>query len=183
MFRKRLAESFESYTPLYRSDLLRRLEVLTTGDNRPEFVEALLFDENRGVLLEGEYSDNEEQLPVNSMPFWSEWFYKIAEGELLRHGCEIGRATRVEAMPLQSYFHRHTKGLFWEMELVLPFGNHWLFRHLLGWLMPVSISLLKLTHTRALQTFYEQSHVAQDFLVPLPRLDEALSKCHELFEV
>ncbi len=157
--------------------------MLTTGDSRPEFVEALMFDENRGVLLHGDYSDNEEGLAVNEMPFWSEWFYKIAEGEMLKHGCTSVGPTRVEVMPCLAYFHRHTKGLFWEMELVLPFGNHWLFRHLLGWLMPVSISLLKLTHNKTLQTFYEQSHVAQDFLVPLSCLDEALKKTHELFEV
>lgn len=142
-----------------------------------------MFDEQRGVLLVGDFSDNSEQLPVNSMSYYSEWFFKIAEREMTANGCANTGPTRVEVMPLQSYFHRHTAGLFWEMELVLPMGNHWLFRYLLGWLMPVSVSLLKLTHNRTLQTFYEQSHVAQDFLVPLAHLGESLSKAHELFGV
>jgi hypothetical protein len=100
-----------SYTPLFRKDLIERLALLTTGDNRPEFVEALMFDQNRGVLIEGDYSDNKENLGVNEMSYWSEWFYKIAETELHKHGCDNVRPTKTEVMPLLAYFHRHTKGL------------------------------------------------------------------------
>lgn len=69
------------------------------------------------------------------------------------------------------------------MELILPMGNHPLFRYLLGWLMPPQLALLKLTHTPTLQTFYETKHAAQDFLVPLEALDEALVRVHDLFEI
>ncbi len=69
------------------------------------------------------------------------------------------------------------------MELILPMGNHPLFRYLLGWLMPPQLALLKLTHTPTLQTFYETKHVAQDFLVPLELLGDALTRVHGLFEV
>ncbi len=167
-----------TYSPCSsRHDLLAQLERLTTGARRPEFVEAIMFDAERSVLMTGDFSDNAEGLPINALPWTSEWFYKQVEADL-----ERGKP-RTEAVELNAYYHRHTRSLFWEMELILPFGNHWLFRHLFGWLMPVSVSLLKLTNTETLQRFYEESHCAQDFLVPLSRLDEALALAHELFEV
>ena len=33
-------------------------------------------------------------------------------------------ATRVEYVPRRDYYHRHTRSMFWEMELMLPVGNH-----------------------------------------------------------
>jgi len=42
----------------------------------------------------------------------------------------------VEYIPLRDYYHRHTKSMFWEMELFLPVGNHPIARVLLGWLLP-----------------------------------------------
>ena len=167
-----------TYAPCQsRQELLARLERLTTGAQRPEFVEAIMFDAEHSVLMTGDFSDNAEGLPVNTLPWTSEWFYKQVEADLKR-----GKP-RTEAMELNAYYHRHSRSLFWEMELILPFGNHWLFRHLFGWLLPVSVSLLKLTNTETLQRFYEESHCAQDFLVPLSRLDEALERAHALFEV
>ncbi len=166
------------YTPCEsRAELLAQLELLTTGPHRPEFVEAIMFDTQRSVLMTGDFSSNAEQLPVNTLSWSSEWFYKQVEADLNR-----GKK-RVEAMELFAYYHRHSRSLFWEMELILPFGNHWLFRHLFGWLTPVSVSLLKLTNTETLQRFYEESHCAQDFLVPLSRMDEALSFADREFEI
>lgn len=34
-----------------------------------------------------------------------------------------------------------------------------------------------------MQAFYEESHVAQDFLVPMALLEDALTRVHDLFEV
>jgi delta24-sterol reductase len=167
-----------TYSPCSsRRELIAQLERLTTCAQRPEVVEAIMFDAERSVLMTGDFSDNADRLPVNTLPWNSEWFYKQVEADLKRG------TPRTEAMELNAYYHRHTRSLFWEMELILPFGNHWLFRHLFGWLMPVSISLLKLTNTETLQRFYEESHCAQDFLVPLSRLEESLALAHEQFEV
>ena len=59
------------------------------------------------------------------------------------------------------YHLRHTRSLFWEGELILPFGNHPLFRWTLGWLMPFKVPLLKATHTEALAEYYDSRHVVQ----------------------
>ena len=60
----------------------------------------------------------------------------------------------MEIVPLRDYFHRHTKSIFWELEQIIPVGNHPLFRFLLGWAVPPKVSFLKLTQTEALQKMY-----------------------------
>merc|ERR1711916_67476 len=169
-----------AYTPYPRlAELVAAFEHESTRPNGPEFVEALVFSKERGgVLLTGEYSNNTERLPVNDLRAWNaKWFFKQVEEVL------DANTAKHEAVPLDGWYHRHTASLFWEMELILPFGNSAWFRNLLGWLMPASISLLKLTHTESLQSFYELSHVAQDFLVPIDKLDRELDRVHSLFEV
>lgn len=175
-----------SYTPCTRDVLVERFTYLSNQkEDGPMFVEALLYNNDEGVLIVGEFSDNKQKLPVNPLRrFYSEWFYKQVEAELYRGIPFNGnKPSRVEAIPLFDWYHRHTFSLFWEMELILPFGNNPLFRYLLGWLMPPNMSLLKLTNTARMQEFYESAHVAQDFLVPIELLGESLDRVHDLFEV
>ena len=129
-------------------------------------------------MLTGDFCDEPGALPVNRLSAANaEWFYKQVEKHL------VAGKSHTEVIPLQDWYHRHTRSLFWEMELILPMGNSWLFRNLLGWLTPISIPLLKLSHTPTLAAFYEKSHVAQDFLVPADKLEEALVQAHSTFEV
>ncbi len=76
-------------------------------------------------------------------------------------------------IPLRDYYHRHTKSLFWELELMCPLGNHPVFRWLFGMIMPPKVSFLKLTQTEALRQTYETQHVIQDMLVPLGQMVRA----------
>lgn len=76
----------------------------------------------------------------------------------------------VEYIPIRDYYHRHTKSIFWEMELILPMGNHWLFRYLLGWLMPPSIAFLKGTQPKHIREHYQDMHIAQDYLLPISEM-------------
>ncbi len=165
------------------SRVLQRLQQLSGGTDY-EFVEAIMFDQHNAVLVTGNFTDNAAgRLPVNELGRWNApWFYKLAEAELA-HGVRDGAPTRVEVSPLSSYYHRHTAALFWEMEAILPFGNAWLFRHLLGWMQPLSLTLLKLTNTEGLQSFYEESHTAQDYLLPMSKLGEAIDVIHTDFEI
>lgn len=61
---------------------------------------------------------------------------------------------------------------------IIPFGNHPLFRYLFGWLVPVKISLLKLTQTETLRQLYKKHHIIQDMLVPINQFEAAL-KCFD----
>jgi hypothetical protein len=55
-----------------------------------------------------------------------------------------------ELIPLRQYYHRHSRPIFWQMRELVPFGNHPVFRWLLGWVLPFKISLLKLTTPKSI---------------------------------
>jgi len=67
------------------------------------------------------------------------------------------------------------------MAEIVPFGNHVLFRWLLGWLLPIKISLLKLTTPDSLTHIYESRFVFQDMLVPMASLERSLQYFHDEF--
>jgi len=124
----------------------------------------------------GDMTDKADFWKVNSIGyFWKEWFYAHAQ-----HYCDHKGE---EFIPLRHYYHRHTKSIFWEMEDILPFGNHWLFRYTFGWLVPPKISFLKLTTTGELHELYKNHHVIQDMLVPLNILEKSIALFDQQWEV
>ena len=141
-----------------------------------DFVECLVYERNESVLITGIMTDNEPVgAPLHRLgSFWAPWFYKHAQAFSHREG-EDRRNKYYEYIPLRDYYHRHTKSLFWEMELILPFGNHPLFRYLLGWLMPPKVSILKRTTPARLQRMYETKHVVEDYLLPMERTSDFLA--------
>jgi Delta24-sterol reductase len=62
-------------------------------------------------------------------------------------------------------------------------GNHWLFRWLLGWLMPPRVSALKLSMTPKMIEYYNSKFVAQDILVPAAKTGECMELMHDIFEI
>jgi len=160
-----------------REAVIQRFSEESTRENPHEFVEALMYDENNGVVILGDYSAPSPDKRINHLQAYNaEWFYKQVERTLQGGECE-------ELIPTYDWHHRHSTSLFWEMELILPFGNSWLFRNLLGWLMPINLWLLKMANTESLQSYYETKHTAQDFLVPIEKLDESLELSFELFDI
>ncbi len=146
------------------------------GDSAADFVEALAYSEDSMVVMPAYFCDAAEvgsKFPGatrNTLSWWFKpWFYKHV-GWML----EDGRGERWEIIPLRDYYHRHTKSIFWELEQIIPVGNHWLFRLLLGWAVPPKVSFLKLTQTEQLQKMYEEQHVIQDMLVPISKMSESL---------
>ncbi|KAL0398171.1 UNVERIFIED_CONTAM: Delta(24)-sterol reductase [Sesamum radiatum] len=89
----------------------------------------------------------------------------------------------VEYIPTREYYHRHTRCLYWEGKLILPFADQWWFRFLLGWMMPPKVSLLKATQGEAIRNYYHEMHVIQDMLVPLYKVGDALEWVHREMEV
>jgi len=98
-------------------------------------------------------------------------------------GANTTTNTTTEYVPLRQYYHRHTKSLFWEMEHIIPFGNSPLFRFILGWMLPLPVSLLKLTQTERLKKIFLENFVFQDMLVPFGRLDDILSFFHSNYTI
>jgi delta24-sterol reductase len=166
-----------TYRPVKSLDeAVREFTKLTCADGAPEFVDALMYDRDRGVIVIGEFADLPDGVKPNRIGrYYKPWFYKHIESFL-----ERGEAT--EYVPLRDYYHRYTRSLFWHGELLVPFGNHPLFRYTLGWLMPPKVSLMRLTQTERMRRYRDARNVVQDGLVPIRVLREAIEMFHKEFE-
>ncbi|XP_071850419.1 delta(24)-sterol reductase-like [Apostichopus japonicus] len=145
----------------------------TCKEDGNDFVEGLMFGENEAVVMTGTLTEDVEADKINKIGnFYKPWFYKHVEGIMKTGYC-------VEYIPLRDYYHRHSRSIFWEMQDIIPFGNHPIFRYLFGWLLPIKISLLKLTQTKTLRELYKKRHIVQDMLVPLDDFEDALKCFHQ----
>lgn len=147
----------------------------------PDFVEGLVFTPTEAVLMTGWYASREEAKQkgnvINNVGWWFKpWFYQHAEKALKK-------GEFVEYIPTRAYYHRHTRSIYWEGKLILPFADQWWFRWSLGWLMPPKVSLLKATQGEAIRNYYHDHHVVQDLLVPLYKVGDMLEFLHRTMEV
>ncbi|KAK0574725.1 hypothetical protein LWI29_028123 [Acer saccharum] len=147
----------------------------------PDFVEAMIYTATEGVFMTGRYASKEEAKKkgnvINNVGWWFKtWFYQHAAKALKK-----GEFT--EYIPTREYYHRHTRSLYWEGKLILPFADQFWFRFLLGWLMPPKVSLLKATQGEAIRNYYHEMHVIQDMLVPLYKVGDGLEWVHREMEV
>lgn len=150
---------------------------LATRAEPPEFLDALLFDRDHGVVVYGDFAD----LPKGERPnvigrFYKPWFYRHVASKM--EGDGVG----AEYVPLRDYYHRYTRSLYFHGELLVPFGNHPLFRYTLGWLMPPKVSVMRLLQTERIRKFRDERNVVQDVLVPLRFLREGVEMFHREFE-
>jgi delta24-sterol reductase len=153
-----------------KEEFVRVFTEKSTEKNPAEFVEGLAYSADSGVVMIGTYTDAPAAgEKVNNLTLWyKSWFYEHVKKYLSRN------QQAVECIPLRAYYHRHTRGIFWQMEEILPFGNEPWFRVLLGWVYPIRISLLKLSTPQHLHKFYENRFICQDMLVPINNLAESL---------
>jgi len=116
------------------------LDVLKKSlDEAPEFVEALVFSQERSVVMTGEFADSCDLHSLNEIGKWHKpWFFKHVEGFLGKES-ESGQCAGVEYIPLRDYYHRHSRSIFWEIQDIIPFGNNVWFRYLFGWLIPPKV--------------------------------------------
>ncbi|KAE8719223.1 Delta(24)-sterol reductase [Hibiscus syriacus] len=147
----------------------------------PDFVEGMVYTPTEGVFMTGRYASKEEAKKkgnkINNIGWWYKtWFYQHAQTALKK-------GEFVEYIPTREYYHRHTRCLYWEGKLILPFGDQFWFRFLFGWLMPPKVSLLKATQGEAVRNYYHEMHVIQDMLVPLYKVDDALEWVDREMEV
>lgn len=150
-------------------------------DKVPDFVEGMVYSPAEGVFMTGKYASKEEAKKkgnvINNVGWWFKpWFYQHAQTALKK-------GEFVEYIPTREYYHRHTRCLYWEGKLILPFADQWWFRFLFGWLMPPKVSLLKATQGEAIRNYYHEMHVIQDMLVPLYKVGDALEWVHREMEV
>lgn len=151
-----------------------------------EYVEGLLFSSNRGVIMTADYADAEEARAsgnINVMSYWFKpWFHLHVRDNILAKTTDGSPV--IEYVPTRDYLHRHTRSLYWNADLLVPMGNHPVFRWLLGWLMPPRVSFLKLTTVgESMREYYVSRFIAQDILVPLRKTAKCLEFVHDEFDI
>lgn len=143
-----------------------------SSDKVPDFVETMIYNAHEAVCMTGCYASKEEAKKkgnkINEQGWWFKpWFYQHAETALKK-------GEFVEYIPTRDYYHRHTRCLYWEGKLILPFADQFWFRYLFGWAMPPKVSFLKATQGDAIRNYYHEKHIIQDMLVPLYKVPAAL---------
>ena len=168
------------YQPVYTLDsMVSVFEQASRDTENNDFVEGLVYGHDQAVIMRGTFTDSVgSDGSLNAIGRWYKpWFYKHVQTYLEQ------RKEGVEYLPVRDYYHRHTRGYFWAMEEIIPFGNHPIFRALLGWALPPRIELLKYTETETTRRLREKYHVIQDMLMPIRYLKQSISYFDEHFRL
>ncbi|XP_022911645.2 delta(24)-sterol reductase-like [Onthophagus taurus] len=157
-------------------DKIRYLSgAINCKDKVPDYVEATIYNRNEAVVMTGEFSNGDSNLPINHVTKWYKpWFYKHTESALKK-----GKFT--ELIPLREYLLRHNRAIFWVVESMIPFGNNPLFRLFFGWLLPPKPAFLKFTTTPGIRTFTFTNQVFQDIVLPINELENQIATSEKLF--
>ena len=120
-----------NYQPCHKlDDTMTNFENACKDTQSNQFVECLMYDRDRSVIMTGTMTDSCEPAKLNEIGKWFKpWFFKHVE-EFLKLG------PGSEYIPMKDYYHRHSRSIFWEIQDIIPFGNNILFRYLFGWLIP-----------------------------------------------
>lgn len=168
------------YQPVYHLDeTVAVFDAACRDVEGNDFVEGLVYSRDSAVIMRGNLTDEvQPDGRVNPIGRWYQpWFYKHVATYLTEN------KEGVEYIPLRHYYHRHTRSLFWMMEEVIPFGNHPLFRFLLGWAVPPKIPLLKYTETETTRELREMHQVLQDMLMPMAKLKLSIEYFAEQYDL
>ena len=155
---------------------------------KPDFLEATIYDKDRAVIQSARYASVEEveqhgasgEVKVaNINSFWKPFFFRHVETFInLQSGEE-----KLEYIPLKHFLHRFTRSIFWELEDMIPFSNHVIYRCLWGWLGPPEVSLLKLFQGPVIRRASVYAHVVQESIMPMKNLSEGVEKFDKWFGV
>lgn len=169
-----------TYTPLQGlSNIIEQFTKASRQVSIHDFVECLQFSSDQAVLITGNFADKSQpDGAINRIGKWYKpWFYQYVK-RFLRNTESV-----TEYMPIREYYHRHTRSLFWEMEQIIPFGNHPVFRFFFGWALPPQIALMKCFETETTARLREQYHVVQDMLIPVSKLFDALMYFEKHYQI
>ncbi|ESN93679.1 hypothetical protein HELRODRAFT_88371 [Helobdella robusta] len=165
------------YKPVHSFKEIIETFTKESQNQKNDFVEGLVFSPNDAVIMTGTLTDSLGHDQLNEIGrYYKPWFYKHVE-TLLNNG------PKVECIPLRQYYHRHTKGLFWQMQDIIPFGNNPIFRYIFGWMVPPKVSFLKLTQNKSIKDLYEKHQIIQDMLLPITTLPQALEFFQKELEI
>jgi delta24-sterol reductase len=146
-----------------------RMAELADSDHPPQFLEGLVFSAQTGVILAAEFADKPDAgSKINAINRWHKpWYYAHVESFL-----EKGEG--IEFIPLRHYFHRHTPSVFFQLKDLIPFANKKWYRWFFAWMGAPKISLMKYSMTKELRKRALKNRVAQDIIIPIRKMNEAL---------
>jgi len=148
-----------------------------------QFLEATAYSKHTAVVQCGEFCDapstEEEKAMVNGVNYWYKPFYfRHLENLLL-----AGHKTYDEIIPLKHYYHRFTRSIFWEIEDMIPFASHPLYRIFWGWMGAPEVALLKLFQGPVIRKSSVYAHVVQESNMPVRRLAEGLDQFEQWWDI
>jgi delta24-sterol reductase len=173
------------YRPFYSlqqyADEYRRL---ASEENPPHFIETLIFDKDRAVLMEGHLATKDEvrggRLPINPLGrYYKPLFYKHVESML-----ELGEGQRYEELvPTYDYLMRHDRSMCMCLAQILPTANEPWFRYTMGWMLPPNTTFLKGTRPEAERENAIRKQVWQEYTFPAEHFAEMVEHVHDAFEI
>lgn len=157
--------------------LTAKLSEYAAMEGAPDFLEATQYDRHRAVIQAAWYAESPPAgrvaNPINR--FWKPFFFRYVETFLNRD------SPYEEYIPLKDFLHRFTRSIFWELEDMIPFSNHPIYRCLWGWMGAPEVSLLKLFQGPVIRRASVYAHVVQESIMPIDKLPEGIEKFDEWF--
>jgi len=169
------------YIPCYTKQQYYELtKKMACEENPCEFLEATIYSQDTAVIQAANFATKEEAEKsgrVNAINWWwKPYFYKHVESFL-------HKGPHDEYIPLRHFYHRFTRSVFWELEGLIPFCHHPLYRFFWSWMGAPKISLLKFTMTKEVRVSTVLQHVVQDLILSIDDMVEAVDKFHDWFNV
>uniref|UniRef100_A0A7S2WV87 Delta(24)-sterol reductase n=1 Tax=Rhizochromulina marina TaxID=1034831 RepID=A0A7S2WV87_9STRA len=151
------------------AELCRVMTELSEAPDSPFFLEATVYSKNVAVLQMGDFVDSPtDPSKVNGINWWWKPFYfRWLENFIDKDGGE-------EFIPYSHYTNRFTRSIFWEIEDMIPFSNHPLYRFFWGWMGAPEVSLLKLFQGPVIRRASVYAHAVQESIMPVRCLEEGL---------
>ncbi|MBK7830086.1 FAD-binding protein [Nannocystis sp.] len=171
------------YIPVHtQQQYCDQLRELSVAADAPDFLEATVYAKDHAVIMTGDFADAPtapaDRRKINPLGRWYKpWFFKHVETFLWKDG------ESEEYVPLRHYLMRHNRSIFWVVQHMISFGNHPVFRWLLGWLMPPRIQFIKFSTTPAVREMTFTKQVFQDIVLPMSAMSRAIDASHRLFEM
>lgn len=159
-------------------ELREKMHELAVSETTPDFLEATIYTKSTAVIQCGRWADKPpSSASVNAINWWwKPFYYKWVETFIEKDGGE-------EYIPFTHYANRFTRSIFWEIEDMIPFSNHPIYRTLWGWLGAPEVSLLKLFQGPVIRKSSLYAHVVQESIMPIRLLDEGIERFEEWFDV
>lgn len=172
----------------------------------PDFLEATMYNCDEAVIQCGDFVDEpqdaKERALINGInyffkPFYYKWVETFLYGNsngLKRDNSSSSSSSSIfqgyqsneykyEYIPYYHFMHRFSRSIFWEVEDMIPFANHPIYRCIWGWMGPPEVSLLKLFQGPVIRKASVYAHVVQESIMPIQHLEKGIEQFNEWFNV